>query len=281
LRAFDVSTWTLVWPLLFASCVVLLGGYFLTGWLWGRIVVDLGGPDLPTGVRIRLFMIANLGRYVPGKVWQIAGLAALGRRHGVPGPTGAAAAVVGQGVALAAAALIGMGSVWTLTGDQPGRWAVPVALVVAVAVGLTPPVFRFVTDLWFRLAKTPKPARLDARHGALWLLVALANWTMFAVAFWLLVVGLGIEAPFLATASAFAAAYVLGYLMLFAPAGIGVREGFLVAFLSPHMGAAAAGAVALVARLWTTLVEVIPAAAFWTRHLATAPDTTPEGTNRP
>jgi uncharacterized membrane protein YbhN (UPF0104 family) len=97
---------------------------------------------------------------------------------------------------------------------------------------------------------------------------------VYAVAFWVLVAGLGLDAAFLATASAFAAAYVLGYVMVFAPAGLGVREGFLIALLSPQLGAGPAGAVAVIARLWTTVVEIVPAAAFWTRGLASsrAPD---------
>ena len=73
-----------------------------------------------------------------------------------------------------------------------------------------------------------------------------------------------------APASAFAAAYVVGYVILFAPAGLGVREGVLVFMLSPHLGAGTAGAVAAIARLWTTLVEIVPAAAFWGRRLTTA-----------
>jgi len=36
------------------------------------------------------------------------------------------------------------------------------------------------------------------------------------------------------------------------------------------LGPGAAGAVAVIARIWTTVVEVIPAAAFWTRHITTA-----------
>lgn len=270
LRGLDLSTWTLHWPLLVSSSGVLLAGYFMTGYLWGRIVEDLGGPRLPLGVSIRLFMIANMGRYVPGKVWQIAGLAALAKTRGVPGATAVAAAILGQGIALASATFVGLGAAWSLADGAAWRWAVPIGLVGGVVIGLLPPVFDRVSGLWFRLAKTPRPASLRSRDAAGWLVLGLASWTVYAAAFWILVRSVGLEASFLPTGSAFAAAYVLGYVAVFAPAGIGVREGFLVALLSPQTGAAAAGAVAVIARLWTTLIEVIPAAAFWTRHLATA-----------
>ncbi|MEX2466374.1 MAG: hypothetical protein WD995_05655 [Gemmatimonadota bacterium] len=57
-----------------ASVLVLASGYFMSAGLWGRIVRDLGGPALGPRVSVPLFMVANLGRYVPGKVWQIASL---------------------------------------------------------------------------------------------------------------------------------------------------------------------------------------------------------------
>ena len=93
------------------SCVVLVGGYILSAALWGRMVRDLGGPALPLVTSVRLFMIANLGRYVPGKIWQIAGLAYLAKREGVPASVATGAAVLGQGVALLAATLIGLGAI--------------------------------------------------------------------------------------------------------------------------------------------------------------------------
>lgn len=255
---------------------MLLAGFFVTGWLWGRIVEGLGGPRLPPGVAIRLFMIANLGRYVPGKVWQIAGLAALARTRDVPGTTAAAAAILGQGIALASATFVGLGAVWSLADGAGWRWAVPAGLAAGVVLGLLPPVFDALADLWFRFAKTPRPTHLSPAHAFEWLIVGLASWIVYAMAFWMLVRGLGLETALLPTASAFAAAYVLGYVMVFAPAGIGVREGFLVALLSPQVGAAAAGAVAVIARLWTTLIEVLPAAVFWTRHLATTAPSAPK-----
>jgi len=73
-------------------------------------------------------------------------------------------------------------------------------------------------------------------------------------------------------ASAFAAAYVIGYVMVFAPAGLGPREGFLIVFLTPHLGAAPSSMIAIIARIWTTLIEVIPAGVFWLRHIASAED---------
>ncbi|HIF07326.1 MAG TPA: hypothetical protein EYQ64_10355, partial [Gemmatimonadetes bacterium] len=71
-------------PVLFlSSCLVLMTGYVWSASVWGRLVRDMGGPPLTLWTSVRVFMVANLGRYVPGKVWQIAGLAYLAKREGV------------------------------------------------------------------------------------------------------------------------------------------------------------------------------------------------------
>lgn len=270
LRALDASAWIPAPVPFLAASILLLVAYFLSAALWGRIVRDLGGPTLPIGDAIRLYMIGNLGRYLPGKVWQIAGLAALGRARGVPAATGAGAAVLGQGIALVAASAIGLGALFSAPEPFP-RWGVGAAALIALAVALMaiPPVFDRIAQLWFRASRTSAPPMLSSVHALRWLALYAVNWALYALSFWVLALSLGLDAGVVPLASAFAAAYVLGYLMVFAPAGLGPREGFLIAFLTPHLGAASSGLIAVVARVWTTVVEVVPASLFWLRHVST------------
>lgn len=271
LQALGPGAWLPQHPLgAVAASLLLLLGYFFSAALWGRIVSDLGGPAIPAGEAVRLFMIANLGRYVPGKVWQIAGLAALARGRGVSAATAMGAAVLGQGIALAAATLVG---VWAMLegGEAMRRWGlVAIVLVVGgVALAAVPAVFRWVAGLWFRVARQDAPEGLGSVHGMRWVVLYVLNWMLYAFSFWLLVASFGHRVDILPVASAFAAAYVLGYLAVFAPAGIGVREGVLTALLTPHLGLGPAAAVAIIQRVWTTVVEVVPAGAFWARHMST------------
>lgn len=282
LGALDPAVWVPDPVLLVVASLLLLAGYLWSAALWGMIVSDLGGPRLPATEAVRLFMIANLGRYVPGKLWQIAGLAVLARGRGVSAPTATGAAVLGQGIALAAATMVGLGALVD-AGPSVRRWGLAAAgaVVVGVALSAVPAVSRRLAALWFRVARREAPEGLSSVHGLRWLFLYGLNWVLYAFSFWVLVRSLGLSGEVVPVASAFAAAYVLGYLMIFAPAGIGVREGFLVAFLTPHLGVAPSGAVAVIARVWTTLVEVVPAAAFWARHVAgsdPASDSTQEHT---
>lgn len=272
LRALGPGAWLPVHPLgAVAASVLLLLGYFFSAALWGRIVSDLGGPAIPAREAVSLFMIANLGRYVPGKVWQIAGLAALARARGVPAATATGAAVLGQGIALAAATLVGL---WALLqgGETMRGWGMAATVIVVggVLLAATPAFFAKVAKLWFRVARQEAPEGLGSVHGLQWVALYVLNWMVYAFSFWVLVASFGYGGNVLAVASAFAAAYVVGYLAIFAPAGIGVREVSLTVLLTPHLGLGPAGAVAIIARVWTTVVEVVPAGAFWVRHLGTA-----------
>ena len=265
------------WGWLAASCAALAAGYGASGWIWGRMVRDLGGPALPAREAVRIYLVANLGRYVPGKLWQIAGLALLARARGVSAPVATGAAVMGQALALAGATLIGLPALSVAGPAADGRegWLVAIAAVVIAGVGV-PRVFRPMIRFWLR--RVPGDAPLDitasAFGGLRWLIFYTLNWAGYALAFWLLMRGLSLPGGVLVVGPAFAAAYVLGYLMLFAPAGLGVREGFLVAFLSPTMGPGGAALAAIAARVWTTTIEVVPAGAFWLAGFARSADRT-------
>jgi len=255
------------------ASVLLLAGYVASAALWGVIVRDLGGPALPLGVAVQVFMIANLGRYIPGKVWQIAGLAVLARGRGVAPATAAAAGALGQGLALIAASALGLLAL--LGAPAPyrvwGAWGA-VLVPVLVLVGSVPAVFARVSSAWFRLTRTEPPQTgLRSARALAWLALYGLNWALYAFSFWVLARSLDLAGSPVAVASAFAGAYVLGYVMLFAPAGLGPREGFLVAFLTPHVGAASAGVLAVVARIWTTVVELVPAGALWAAHVLGRP----------
>jgi uncharacterized membrane protein YbhN (UPF0104 family) len=61
----------------------------------------------------------------------------------------------------------------------------------------------------------------------------------------------------------FNAAQIIGFLALFAPAGIGVREGVLSVGLQPLVGPGPAIVITGVCRLWQTAIELLLAGVGW------------------
>ncbi len=58
-------------------------------------------------------------------------------------------------------------------------------------------------------------------------------------------------------------AWVVGYISVFAPTGIGVREGVLVLLLAPYIPVSTAMAVALGYRVWLTMRDALAAVLGW------------------
>lgn len=248
-----------------AATLLLLAAYALSGLIWGGVVTGLGGPRMSPGDAVSIYMISNMGRYVPGKIWSIAGMAALAKGQGVPVAVSATSAVVLQGVGLLAAGTIGLGAFAGGSGLIP-RWGLVGAGVAAgllLLVLAVPSLFRAAVALWFRIVRTRPPANLASALVLRWLLQVAGAWVAMGASFWIFAASLGMALSPVHAGSAFAAAYVAGYLMLFAPAGVGVREGFLVALLAPALGSGPATVLAIAARLWMTAAEVIPAAVLW------------------
>ena len=99
-----------------------------------------------------------------------------------------------------------------------------------------------------------------------------AGWTLLAVAFAFFVLSVAPLAvsDIPALARVFVLSYLVGYVALVAPGGLGVREGVLTVFLKPLAGSGPAAALALLARLWVTVTELLalmPAMYLYRQHL--------------
>ncbi len=250
-RSLEVTVAIDIVPLLLAVLTVMVT-YALLIEAWRRVIVGWG-QVLPFGTAARIWCVSNLGRYLPGKVWSVAGLAVLAQRSGVSGwaATGSAVAMqalaVGTGAAVAALAVPG-----AVAGAQ-----------VVVALGITVAVVGLL--VWpaplSRLVRAVRPGvELRSLAPAAALLAGaatVAGWVAYGVAFWLLGRGLlpGATLPLPAAVGVFAGGYVLGLLAIFAPGGLGVRELVLVAILAPRVGSGNAVALAVGSRLLLTLTE--------------------------
>lgn len=239
----------------------------LSAGLWGRLVFELSGHPIRPLRAVRIFLTANLARYVPGKIWQVASLAVMAKGEGVGAGLATVAAVGGQVAALGAATLVGAGAFFA-GGGELVRWGwVSVGLVaLGVVASAIPTLRRPLSGLWRRLFRVEPPADPvpgGAGFALRWLGLYALNWAVYAAAFWLLAWSFGVTGSPLEIGGAFAAAYVMGYLAVFAPAGLGIRESFLIVFLGPVAGPGPAGALAIASRVWTTAVELAAALLVW------------------
>ena len=223
------------WVALVGALVLGAAGTAAGAFIWLTILDTLG---LRTQRRwLGLFFQAQLGKYIPGSVWQYAGRAAVARAQGIP------VRQVGLSLPIEfAASGLAAGSTASLL---LGWWGA--ALVGAVAILL------FVGE---RLARSRRPVAIATIRATL---LYIPSWLVLGASFWLCARGLvGTPAhEFAFYIGAFAVAWLAGLLAVYAPGGLGVREGVLVALLSSRIGAADALVVAAASRLVLIAVDIV------------------------
>nr|WP_246304793.1 lysylphosphatidylglycerol synthase domain-containing protein [Nocardioides thalensis] len=257
---------------LLLAVAVALAGLLLTAVLWRHLLSRLGS-SVPQRDAAAIFFVGQLGKYIPGSVWSFAAQAQLGRRHRVPARSSVAASSVFlllhtfSGVTLGSA----LAAAGVLDTDLP-RWLWALAAVAGVAA-LLPPIVR---PLGSRIAGRPlveeagngRHETYTARDLAVAVALMLGTWTAYGAA---LVVLLPSTVDPAAVVGAFALSHAAGVLLVFAPAGLGAREGVLIALLGPAVGTAPAAAAALLARVVHTVADFLAAAAAAATSRATEP----------
>jgi len=274
--------WTVRPGLLVASVAPLAVAYGLWVALWRTTLAELG-TRLDARTAARAWMVSQLGKYVPGKVWVAVGRVALVARS--PGQGLAVGLSIFYemvlflvaGVLLSSAALppSAVGSAWpAVTAVLLGA----AALVALLVPGAGHALARCATWL-VPGAGEPRsgvavirPARLLALLGGY-----AASWLVVGAGFALFVASFHPIEPraVIRVALGFVFAWAAGALVFLAPAGLGVREAALLVYLDGLVPRDVALVVVVASRLWTTGVELagLLVAVAWSGGQASGRDT--------
>lgn len=261
--AFAEFKWQVNFTWLLLSLIPLLTA-FLTGALGWSVILRLIGIQVPLTTVVRIWLISQLGKYLPGgTVWYTASRIVLSAEVGIT------ASQTVKGILLETVFLIVGGATFFLlsltVGWQRNSLSLALSATSVVLVSLVllwPPVFAFVTRNVYRVVGLEYEAAL-LKPRDLFLIAAYytGQWVLLGCAFLFLVNALYplsvSQAP--AVAGAFAISCVIGYLVIFVPGGIGVREASLMTILTGLMPFPAAMAVAVISRPWYSILEALTA----------------------
>ncbi len=252
-------------PLPFVLSMLGISGIFLVNTqIWRMVVLAMGGVSIRPWRAAYVWFISNLGRYLPGKVWQIAGMAVMARAEGLGAMDAAASSVLNHVLVLLAGSVVGLALFpASLAGEYEHllQWtwlAAPLLLVF-----LHPGLLNRLLDIAAKLAgKPPVSRKLRFRDLLVWFILNVFVWLGYGLCFhWFILsvipsAGLG----WTDSTGIYAVGYIIGFLVLFAPGGIGVRELMFTGLLTASLGSVPATVVALVSRIWLTLAELVPLA---------------------
>jgi len=257
------------WGWVIAASMVVLATFAALIESWRMLLAGMGG-HLAFGTAVRIWTVANLGRYLPGKIWSVGALGLLAKRAGVSDVAAASAAIVGTLLNIGAGfGILAISGARVLGAFQPWLQAVATAGAALFLVGtlllprVLPAVLKRLTE-WRRQPASPQtlPTRTLWRATA----INAFSWVAYGLAFSLFAKGVAptvVASPLLFVVI-WTASYLSGYLSLIVPGGIGVREvamaGSLVTFglATPPE----ATFLALASRAWLTVWEILPGVLF-------------------
>jgi uncharacterized membrane protein YbhN (UPF0104 family) len=253
--------WTLRPWYLVASMLSLQAAFLIMARSW-RSVLRAIGVRWPFIRAFWIFYLSNLGRYIPGNLWQMGAAAVMGRQMGVAASDIVASMIVHLLYFLPVGAAIALAS-----GSFPPpfdtasfhvlAWA---ASLLCAASALWPNfILQAAPGLAKRLKLDPERWKLETARRLGILAQTVAAWVCLSLGFSLMVLAVAPVGPHLVwdLARIYIVAHILGYVVLLAPAGLGVREGVMVVLLAPLLGAGPGAGIALLARLWYTVAEVL------------------------
>ena len=253
--------WSMNYYFLTSSFLLLIAGSILMGIGWNLILRALGAR-LSYKRALKIFFITDLAKYVPGKVWTLVGKVYLCAKEGIPVAKTSASVVILPLIQVVSGMLIFLASLpfWTKTSDFMNNLYFLFPLIPIGLILLHPAIM--IRPLNFVLTKLKqKPVELNIRYRDILLILLLwcGFWALVGVTYYFLVVSVSFfPVSWLPVAIGIFA--IAGVSQFLTPSGIGVLEGVLTVLLGLYLPVHIAILIALLARVWKTMGELVSVA---------------------
>jgi hypothetical protein len=242
-----------------ASQVAVLAAMVVATYGW-QVVVDALGEPVGGFRGGQVYLVGQLGKYLPGSVWAYLLQAELGHRAGMARARVFTASLVQLGVSLVAALALGIAALPLLLHRAGAVWLV--ALLPVGIAALHPRVLTWGTSRVLRLLRRPPLDRpLRWRTVGTVAATAVGTYLLYGLHLWLLADSagaLGVGGILLCT-GAIAVGLNAGLLVFVLPSGAGLRDVVVAAALAAAVGPAQGAAFAVVSRLMFTAGDLATA----------------------
>jgi uncharacterized membrane protein YbhN (UPF0104 family) len=240
------------------SLLLLFLGFLLNAISW-RQMVRQADFDVSLKEGIRSHGLSIFAKYIPGKVWIIMGRAEyLAKKYQLSRKDMASLSLDAQLLALWVALMLGtIGMIWVDSINLYGLSVLILFLVLNLFI-FTPLLHRIAGRVLQRIMKReisfPRPSFSRLLRVIFWYGM---NWGTWCIAFYFLAASLVEGALPVSIAFAFGLAGSIGIMAIFAPGGLGVREGILTGYLVlAGVELPVATTIAVTSRLWFLMGEL-------------------------
>ena len=214
-----------------------------------------------------LFHLANITRYLPGRIWGVVRLLSLSRQFGLNKTVVGSSLTLHVGIETALGGLIGVSLIFSPKMRETALGMIDkisghTTLLSLAGIGILIGTLFLIPKVSTRVREFLKTLTSLGQHSRLWTDVITGHvllWVCQGFAFFLFVrsfVSVAWTDAGVLTAC-FAFAWVIGFLSFLTPGGLGIREGLLGLLLANYMSAPQATLVALLCRVWMLSAEIV------------------------
>jgi uncharacterized membrane protein YbhN (UPF0104 family) len=250
----------LTWSSLVGAVFFAFMSMSYLGWMWGRLLLRRG-YKVPRAQLVSWYYTGQLGKYVPGGVWAVVGRAEMAVRGGVPRADAYSVTGLSMFTTYSAAALCAaLGSL--LSWERP---IIGAALLLALLFGLSvyaiAPLRQRLVGLLRKV--TSGTNELTAPKDMLALtIVQVPAWIMISLSTTITAHAFGAEVGVLHMFFVSSLSWLIGFLVIGAPGGLGVRESIFTGLLSASVGTSTALSLAVASRMIFVSVDFLGALIF-------------------
>jgi len=253
----------------FISAVLVFFVYKFMHALLFHYITVLNDCDIDWKDAVIAFLFSILGKYIPGKVFMLLARIPPYAERGRSVRKVTVCFFLENLCTLLGAAFLFILSLLFMPASfrEQYSWVVwaAIGMIIVFLICLNPKILNFFLRIAGKLIGK-KDMEISITYSQMLKVVFLfmLNWLVNGVGFYLICRSICPEVTLnylFFVAGLFGLSVVIGILALFAPAGVGVREGILIAGLVLIISRADADAISIVARLWMTVSELIMIAA--------------------
>lgn len=225
------------------------------------LITKLNNCNINLLETIRIRLSSEFGKYIPGKIFSYGILLYNYENKNIPKKNIAFCSLQALLIPNLAVLIIALLSLYIT--DIPEINKYKFFLIFALAfcfMILHPKILLNASNIFLRIIKKETiDTPFSFRNTINVLIINIINWFIFGLAFYFFINSITdlSFSNFLYSTGAFAISGLMGMIAFFTPAGIGIREGFLILTLSYILPTAVASIIAITCRIWITILDVI------------------------
>jgi glycosyltransferase 2 family protein len=251
----DIS-WSIDSQLLILSLIGLIVLFFIDAFGWHLILRSLG-QRITAKQSIRVWILSSLTRYLPGGFWPYVSRASLATEHGVGIASSSISLYIETLLLVASALAVGFPALMGAAGLHVHP-ALVLLVILACGALLHPKSISLLYFIPGSIGKAIATVRLPRLSHIIGLYIYyVLFWAIFAVVFVCFVNAIYPTPTSYWThiGSTISLAFAIGFVLVFFPGGIGIREAALYFLLQPLLPHTACLLVSIGSRLWIMLGE--------------------------